>query len=33
MKLGHYNKLRIVRFTDHGAVLDGDGIDVLMPKK
>ena len=33
MKLGHYNKLRIVRFTDHGAVLDGDGIVVLMPKK
>lgn len=33
IKLGNYNKLRITRFTDHGAYLDGGDIgEILMPK-
>ena len=33
MELGHYNDLSIVRFTDHGAILDaGEGKEILMPK-
>lgn len=33
-RLGHKNKLKIIRFTDHGAILDGgEGIEILMPKK
>ena len=34
IKLGNYNKLRITRFTDHGAYLDGGDVgEILMPKK
>lgn len=33
MNLGHYNTMRIARFTDHGTVLEGDGEEILMPKK
>lgn len=34
IKLGNYNTLRIVRFTDHGAYLDGGEVgEILMPKK
>lgn len=34
IKLGDYNTLRIVRFTDHGAYLDGGATlgEILMPK-
>ena len=33
IKLGNYNKLRITRFTDHGAYLDGGDVgEILMPK-
>lgn len=33
LNLGKWNELRIVRFTDHGAYLDGgDDGEVLMPK-
>lgn len=33
LKLGDWNELRIIRFTDHGAYLDGGDIgEVLMPK-
>lgn len=33
-RLGHKNKLKIIRFTDHGAILGGgEGIEILMPKK
>lgn len=33
INLGDYNRLRIVRFSDHGAYLDGGEIgDILMPK-
>lgn len=33
MKLGNYNDLRITRFTDHGAYLDGGDLgEILMPK-
>ncbi len=34
IKLGDYNKLTIIRFTDHGAYLDGgeDNGEILMPK-
>lgn len=33
IKLGNYNTLRITRFTDHGAYLDGGDLDeILMPK-
>ena len=33
IKLGDYNTLRITRFTDHGAYLDGgDAGEILMPK-
>lgn len=34
LRLGHINRLKIIRFTDHGAILDaGDGREILMPKK
>lgn len=34
IQIGNYNTLRIVRFTDHGAYLDGGQIgEILMPKK
>lgn len=34
IKLGNYNTLRIIRFTDHGAYLDGGELgEILMPKK
>lgn len=34
VQIGNYNTLRIVRFTDHGAYLDGGPIgEILMPKK
>ena len=34
MNIGHFNRLRIVSFTDHGALLDaGDRQQILMPKK
>lgn len=33
MQLGHFNRLRIIRFTDHGAILDAEGKEILMPKK
>ncbi len=34
IQIGNYNTLRIVRFTDHGAYLDGGPIgEILMPKK
>lgn len=33
MQIGHFNRLRIIQFTDHGAILDADGKDILMPKK
>lgn len=33
MRLGHKNTLKIIRFTDHGAILDGDGREILMPKR
>lgn len=33
IKLGNYNTLRITRFTDHGAYLDGGKLgEILMPK-
>ena len=33
IKLGNYNTLRITRFTDHGAYLDGGDVgEILMPK-
>lgn len=33
IKLGQYNTLRITRFTDHGAYLDGGAVgEILMPK-
>lgn len=33
IKLGNYNTLRITRFTDHGAYLDGGTVgEILMPK-
>ncbi len=33
IKLGDYNTLRITRFTDHGAYLDGgDAGEILLPK-
>lgn len=33
IKLGDYNTLRITRFTDHGAYLDGGSVgEILMPK-
>ena len=33
LKLGNWNELVIVRFTDHGAYLDGGDVgEVLMPK-
>ena len=33
IKLGNYNTLRITRFTDHGAYLDGGELgEILMPK-
>lgn len=33
IRLGDYNTLRILRFTDHGAYLDGGEVeDILMPK-
>ena len=33
LKLGNYNTLRITRFTDHGAYLDGGKVgEILMPK-
>lgn len=33
IKLGDYNTLRITRFTDHGAYLDGGALgEILMPK-
>lgn len=33
-RLGHKNRLKIIRFTAHGAILDGgDGSEILMPKK
>lgn len=34
IKLGDYNTLRILRFTDHGAYLDGGHVlgEILMPK-
>lgn len=33
IKLGQYNTLRITRFTDHGAYLDGGTVgEILMPK-
>lgn len=33
IKLGNYNTLRITRFTDHGAYLDGGAVgEILMPK-
>lgn len=31
--LGQINKLNIIRFTDHGAILDGGSTEILMPKK
>ena len=32
LNIGHFNTLRIIRFTDHGAILDGSGTDILMPR-
>ncbi len=33
LKLGNWNDLKIVRFTDHGACLDGGDVgEILMPK-
>lgn len=33
IKIGDYNTLRITRFTDHGAYLDGGDVgEILMPK-
>ena len=32
MNIGHYNTLKIIRFTDHGAILDGGENEILMPK-
>ena len=33
IRLGDYNELRITRFTDHGAYLDGGEVgEILMPK-
>lgn len=33
IELGRYNRLRITRFTDHGAYLDGGEVgEILMPK-
>ena len=33
IKLGDYNPLRIIRFTDHGAYLDGGAVgEILLPK-
>ena len=34
ISLGNYNTLRITRFTEHGAYLDGGSVgEILMPKK
>ena len=34
IRLGDYNHLKIIRFTDHGAYLDGGSVgEILMPKK
>lgn len=34
IKLGDYNTLSLVRFTDYGAILDGGEVgDILMPRK
>lgn len=34
IRLGDYNHLKIIRFTDHGAYLDGGNVgEILMPKK
>jgi predicted RNA-binding protein (virulence factor B family) len=33
MRLGHKNTLKITQFTDHGALLEGDGKEILMPKR
>ena len=33
VKLGDYNTLTITRFTDSGAYLDGDGLEILMPRR
>ena len=34
LKLGNYNTLRVTRFSDHGAYLDGGPLgEILMPKK
>lgn len=34
IKLGHWNDLTIVRFTDHGAYLDGGDVgEILMPQR
>ncbi|MDD4759265.1 MAG: S1-like domain-containing RNA-binding protein [Bacteroidaceae bacterium] len=33
MEIGHHHSLKIVRFTDHGAILDGGDSEILMPKK
>lgn len=32
MEIGHYHTLKIIRFTDHGAMLDGGDCEILMPK-
>lgn len=32
-QLGHYNKLKILRFGSHGAQLDGGSEEILMPQK
>lgn len=33
IKLGDYNKLRITRFSDHGAYMDGGAVgEILLPK-
>ena len=33
-ELGKWNDLSIVRFTDHGAYLDGgNGVEILMPRR
>lgn len=34
IKLGNYNTLRLTRFTDHGAYMDGGEVgEILLPKK
>ena len=34
ISLGNYNTLRITRFTEHGAYLDGGSVgEILMPQK